>query len=90
MAESRGAGVSPLTLNTTLAEVLVEDEETILQVHEALEVPARADERLPLVIEMRCFCGYTEAEVAETPGVTERTGQRDWEKARLILNSALG
>ena len=36
---------------------------------------------------MRYFGGYTEAEVAETLGVTERTVRRDWEKARLLLSS---
>jgi DNA-directed RNA polymerase specialized sigma24 family protein len=39
---------------------------------------------------MRYFGGYSEREMAETLGVTERTVQRDWEKARLILAAALG
>jgi DNA-directed RNA polymerase specialized sigma24 family protein len=38
---------------------------------------------------MRYFGGYTEEEIAETLGVTERTVQRDWEKARLMLAQAL-
>ena len=38
---------------------------------------------------MRYFGGYTEAEIAEALGITERTVQRDWEKARLILAAAL-
>jgi RNA polymerase sigma factor (TIGR02999 family) len=89
LAESRGGGVSPLTLNTTLAADLAEDESTILKVHEALEVLEQADERLAKVVEMRYFGGYTEAEIAETLGINERTVQRDWEKARLILSAAL-
>jgi DNA-directed RNA polymerase specialized sigma24 family protein len=35
------------------------------------------------------FGGYSEQEIAETLEVTERTVQRDWEKARLILAAAL-
>jgi DNA-directed RNA polymerase specialized sigma24 family protein len=34
--------------------------------------------------------GYSEREMADALGVTERTVQRDWEKARLILAAALG
>jgi len=32
---------------------------------------------------------YTEAEIAEALGVTDRTVRRDWEKARLLLAQAL-
>jgi DNA-directed RNA polymerase specialized sigma24 family protein len=38
---------------------------------------------------MSYFGGYSEQEVAETLDITERTVQRDWEKARLILAAAL-
>jgi DNA-directed RNA polymerase specialized sigma24 family protein len=38
---------------------------------------------------MRYFGGYSEQEIAETLDVTERTVQRDWEKARLILAASL-
>jgi hypothetical protein len=45
--------------------------------------------RLAQVAQMRYFGGYSEQEIAETLDVTERTVQRDWEKARLILAAAL-
>jgi RNA polymerase sigma factor (TIGR02999 family) len=89
LAECRGGGVTPLTLSTKLVENLVDDEQTILKVHEALEVLAQVDARLAQVAEMRYFGGYSEREIAETLEVTERTVQRDWEKARLILGAAL-
>jgi RNA polymerase sigma factor (TIGR02999 family) len=89
LAERRGSGVSPLTLSTELVESLSDGEESILRIHEALEDLARADARLALVVEMRYFGGYSEQEIAETLGVTERTVQRDWEKARLILRATL-
>jgi RNA polymerase sigma factor (TIGR02999 family) len=88
-AERRGGGLPALTLTTKLVEELADDEETILKVHEALEELAQADARLAQVVEMRYFGGYTEREIAETLGVNERTVQRDWEKARLILGAAL-
>jgi len=88
-AERRGGDALRLTLSTEIAANVVSDEETILRVHEALEVLEQADARLALVAQMRYFGGYTEREIAETVGVTERTVQRDWEKARAILAAAL-
>ena len=46
-------------------------------------------ERLARVVEMRYFGGLSEAEIAECLGLTERTVQRDWQKARLFLSMAL-
>jgi len=65
------------------------DEQTVLEVHEALKGLEKADPRLAQVAEMRYFGGYSEKEIAETLEITERTVQRDWEKARLILAAAL-
>ena len=65
------------------------DEQTVLDVHEALKDLEQADPRLAQVAEMRYFGGYSEKEIAETLEITERTVQRDWEKARLILAAAL-
>jgi len=89
LAERRGGGLSPLTLTTQLVENLANGEQTILRVHEALEVLAQAGARLAQVAEMRYFGGYSEREIAEALGLTERTVQRDWEKARGILRAAL-
>jgi DNA-directed RNA polymerase specialized sigma24 family protein len=41
------------------------------------------------VVEMRYFGGMTETEIAEALSVTERTVRRDWEKARMLLATAL-
>jgi RNA polymerase sigma factor (TIGR02999 family) len=73
----------------TPASDLPGDEQTVLDVHEALKDLEKADPRLAQVAEMRYFGGYNEKEIAETLEVTERTVQRDWEKARLILAAAL-
>jgi DNA-directed RNA polymerase specialized sigma24 family protein len=64
-------------------------EQTVLAAHEAPEPFKQADARLAQIAEMRYFGGYSEQEIAETLGVTERTVQRDWEKARLILAASL-
>jgi len=57
----------------------------VLRVHEALDSLAAMDARLAQVVEMRYFGGLLESEIAQALGVTERTVQRDWQKARLLL-----
>jgi RNA polymerase sigma factor (TIGR02999 family) len=86
--EKRGGDWMAVTLSTEIASNVPEGDDTILKVHEALSLLEQAHPRLAQVAEMRYFGGYTEMEIAETLGVTERTVQRDWEKARGILAAA--
>jgi RNA polymerase sigma factor (sigma-70 family) len=48
------------------------------------------DERLSQVVECRYFGGLTDEETAEALGVSLRTVQRDWTKARAWLRLELG
>ena len=89
IALKRGGDRQPAEAAASLAADLPGDEQTVLNVHEALTDLEKADPRLAQVAEMRYFGGYSEKEIAETLDVTERTVQRDWEKARLILAAAL-
>jgi RNA polymerase sigma factor (TIGR02999 family) len=88
-AEKRGSGRRPLTLSSQMADELPAGEDEILRVHEALESLEQADARLAQVVQMRYFGGYSEREVAEALEVTERTVQRLWLKARLMLRAAV-
>lgn len=88
-AERRGGGVQALTLNTAIAELAPQDETHVLRVHEALDELAKLEPRLAQVVEMRYFGGLLEQEIAQALGVTERTVQRDWQKARLFLAMSL-
>jgi RNA polymerase sigma factor (TIGR02999 family) len=88
-AEKRGGDLRPVTLSTQLAASIPSDEETILKIHEALEVLQESEPRLAEVAQMRYFGGYNENEIAEKLNVTTRTVERDWEKARMILAAAL-
>ena len=63
--------------------------EALLQLDEALERLAAAEPRLARVVECRFFGGLSEEEIAEVLGVTVRTVQRDWAKARMLLRRAL-
>jgi RNA polymerase sigma factor (TIGR02999 family) len=89
IAQKRGGDRTHLTLSTKISDSVADGSMTVLRVHEALEDLEQAEPRLAQVAQMRYFGGYSEKEIAETLNVTERTVQRDWEKARLILAETL-
>lgn len=88
-AQRRGGDLDRITLNSQLEDKLLAGENELLDVHEALEVLAQAEPRLAQVVEMRYFGGYSEPEIAEALGLTDRTVRRDWDKARLLLGAML-
>ncbi len=88
-AERRGGDLQRLTLNTQIADSVPAGEDELLQVNEALEALAQSEPRLAKVVEMRYFGGYSEQEIAEALGLTDRTVRRDWDKARLLLGAML-
>lgn len=89
LAKRRGGGAVELPLDTEAGDQASSPEADVVRVHDALEQLAAADERLVRLVEMRYFGGLTEGEIAQALGVSERTVQRDWEKARLLLAIAL-
>lgn len=56
---------------------------------DALDDLAGLEPSLAELVDMHFFCGFTLAEIAEFRGVSERTVQRDWRKARLLLHKSL-
>jgi RNA polymerase sigma factor (TIGR02999 family) len=88
-AQKRGSGWRPLTLTTHVGEQAPQGEDEILRVHEALDSLEQVDARLAQVVQMRYFGGYSEQEIAETLEVTERTVQRLWLKAKLMLQAMM-
>ena len=89
LAKRRGGGQVALTLNTAIAESAVASEDDVVRLNDALEELAEVNDRLVSVVEMRYFAVFTEREIADALGVSERTVKRDWEKARLLLRAAL-
>ncbi len=61
----------------------------VLAVNEALERLMARDERLGRIVEYRFFGGMAEAEIAEALGVSTRTVERDWKRARAYLHTML-
>ena len=88
-ADKRGAGAVHETLSH--AEGLtVDSDDGVLELHDALERLAQINPRLADVVECRFFAGYGEQETATALGVSMRTAQRDWLKARAWLYRELG
>jgi RNA polymerase sigma factor (TIGR02999 family) len=56
----------------------------------ALDQLATASPQLAELVDLHFFCGFSLGEIAELRGVSERTAQRDWRKARLVLHQLLG
>jgi DNA-directed RNA polymerase specialized sigma24 family protein len=50
---------------------------------------ARVEPELAQLVDLKYFCGFSFAEIAALRGITERTVQRHWERARLYLHAAL-
>ncbi len=89
MAQWRGGGVEHITFGTGLGDVAAPDPSQPLRVNQALTALEAVDPELASLVEMRYFGGYTEVEVAELLGVSERTVRRKWDKARAWLLLAL-
>ena len=91
LAERRGGGAEPLQLNTELANEVGGDAggRTLLQVNDTLLALEAVDPTLAQIVEMRYFAGYSEVEVAELMGTSERTVRRQWEKARAFLLASM-
>lgn len=83
-AAKRGGDRQQTTLSgVPLGADLRPDE--ILALDEALDRLDTLDSRLRQVVEFKFFGGLTDRETAELLGVTPRTAQRDWVKARAWL-----
>ncbi len=87
--ERRGGDLEQVTMDTGVIGSLAAHDDEVLRVHEALDELAAMEPRLAQVVELRYFGGLSEPEIAANLGVTERTVQRDWQKARLFLSVAL-
>ena len=87
-ALKRGGERRRITLDEDVLAVEVQSD-AILQLDDALVRLAELEPRLAKVLECRFFGGLTEQETADALGVTVRTVQRDWVKARVLLRRLL-
>lgn len=82
-------GAFHLTSASTEAQEVAQIED-LGPLSEALDALAAADPLLAELVELKFFCGFDFVEIAAMRGVSERTVQRHWDKARLFLRHLLG
>jgi RNA polymerase sigma factor (TIGR02999 family) len=87
-ARKRGGDLDFTSLDTQAAEAVAEPA-SLSEIGSALEELAVLEPELANVVDLKFFCGFAVAEIAAMRGVSERTVQRQWEKARLLLYRAL-
>ncbi len=86
-ADRRGRGWQKVTFDERLGGECTDYD--LVDLNDALERLAQANERHARVVELRLFAGLTVDEVAEVIGVTPRTIKLDWRSARAWLRHAL-
>ena len=87
-ALKRGGAFQITSLETNAAAHAVNAGE-LVEISDALEELARTDPSLAEIVDLKFFCGFSFAEIAAMRNISERTVQRNWEKARIYLHGSL-
>ena len=87
-ALKRGGAFEITSLPTNVPEQAADTLE-LHQLSDAIERLAAVEPRLAEVIDLKYFGGFSLVDIAAMWGLSERTVQRDWEKARFFLHRAL-
>lgn len=87
-ALKRGGEFHITSLDTGRADELAASDE-LAPLAEALDELAGVEPALAELVELKFFGGFGFAEIAALRGVSERTVQRDWNKARLFLRHVM-
>lgn len=88
-ALKRGGEYHLTVLDTFIAEGVPQPAEELGPLDDALEELAKVEPALAELVDLKFFGGLSFAEIAALRGVSERTVQRDWTKARLYLHQVL-
>jgi RNA polymerase sigma factor (TIGR02999 family) len=88
-ALKRGGMFEITALDTTVADQVASEQE-LQRISDGLDELATVDAALADVVDLKFFCGFSFAEIGAMRGVSERTVQRQWEKARIYLHRAIG
>jgi RNA polymerase sigma factor (TIGR02999 family) len=87
-AQKRGGQFEIASLEADVARPA--DAAELTRIGDALEELGATDPLLAQVVDLKFFCGFSFAEIAAMRGVSERTIQRQWEKARIYLYGLIG
>ena len=85
----RGGDLERVPLDDAEEAALAERSDRLVALDDALARLTTVDQRLGQVVECRYFAGLTDEETAEALGVSLRTVERDWAKARAWLHLEL-
>lgn len=85
LAEKRGGGLVRVTLHTAIPLDGQHQQVDLLAIERGLAALDSLDPRLVTVVECRFYGGMEFQEIATHLGVTPRTVNRDWRKARAFL-----
>jgi RNA polymerase sigma factor (TIGR02999 family) len=83
-ALKRGGEFHITQLPTEVGEA-IPDERELVTLSEAIDELSSRDARLAELVDLRYFCGYSFKEIGALQGISERTANRDWERARTLL-----
>jgi len=83
-AQKRGGLFEITALDTDAMDVA--DHRELSQISEVLDELGKVEPVLAEVVDLKFFCGFSFGEIAAMKGVSERTAQRNWEKARIYLH----
>jgi RNA polymerase sigma factor (TIGR02999 family) len=84
-ARKRGGGIEITSLGDSSADAAADEKEMVLT-GAALDGLASVDPQLAELVDLKFFCGFSLEEIAAMRGVSTRTVQRHWEKARVYLH----
>jgi len=87
-AQKRGGEFEITSLSTNIAEAPADPDE-LTRLSSALDELEGTDPSLARVVDLKFFGGFSFAEIASMMDVSERTVQRDWQKARIFLHQVL-
>ena len=87
-SDKRGGQFAITPLLTEHADSVMHPHALIV-ISEALDDLAAVEPALAEIVDLKFFCGFSFAEIAAMRGVSERTVQRNWEKARLYLHHVI-
>jgi RNA polymerase sigma factor (TIGR02999 family) len=87
-AQKRGGLFEITSLDTDAMENAVDHRE-VAEIGEALDDLGNVEPALAEIVDLKFFCGLTFCEIAALRDVSERTVQRDWERARIYLRHKL-
>ena len=84
-AQKHGGLFEITSLGTEAMENAVDHRE-LVRISETLDELGKVEPTLAEIVDLKFFCGFTFGEIGALKGISERTAQRQWERARIYLH----